>query len=133
MAKLAGTWKHVSTEHMEELAACLGADEELQRELAAENGDLAIELPDSNTVSIVWLGSTLMEGGLQKFGEVFDFETPTGIVCKAVLTKESETKIKAVQTDSDQQGQMSFELCQDLLFVTTAYGGVTAISKYRRA
>ncbi|CAL8099388.1 unnamed protein product [Calicophoron daubneyi] len=132
MSKFAGTWKFVSTENLEELLRAIGMNEDFIAKSRDDKPTMIITVSDNNI-------HMKTEGQAGTFDENLTFDVcsehklPTGETYQMTISKESDTRMKAVFTGTATPGHTIYEICGNELHMTSTAGSVTGKSIFVKA
>ncbi|CAL8099394.1 unnamed protein product [Calicophoron daubneyi] len=127
MSKFAGTWKFVSNENLEELLTAIGMNEDFIAKSRDDKPTMIIAVSD-NDIHMRTEGWT---GNLDEnltFDVCSEHKLPSGETYQVTITKESDTRMKAVFTGTATPGHTIYEIRGNELHVSTTAGGVTGKS-----
>ncbi|CAL8099448.1 unnamed protein product [Calicophoron daubneyi] len=132
MSKLAGTWRFVSEEGMEDFSRKIGLSEEFIKEVADDKPTMVISFPDGDHVVFKIMLPNEVKEETCKYGVISEHTTPTGKAFKTIMTKESDTCLKSVQQDTAIPAQTTYNLCGNELHITSTAGDSKALTIFSR-
>ncbi|CAL8099400.1 unnamed protein product [Calicophoron daubneyi] len=127
MSKFAGKWKFVSHDNIEEILRAKGMDEDFIAKSRDDKPTMIITFSD-NTIHLKTEGWTWNFDDSLTLDVCSEHNLPTGETYQVTVTKESDTRMKAVFTGTVNPGHAVHEICGNQLHVTSTTGGVTSKS-----
>ncbi|CAL8099385.1 unnamed protein product [Calicophoron daubneyi] len=132
MARFVGTWKRVSQTNLGQLLKAEGIPDPFRSSLLNANPKVTVTVPDPDSFTVKYesVGITLERA--HKFNQIFEHKTLLGKTSRILMTKESDTRVKAISQNLEDPSCSVFELVGEELHVTTTSKGIVTTEVYKR-
>ncbi|KAA0201253.1 Fatty acid-binding protein type 3 [Fasciolopsis buskii] len=131
MTNFVGSWKMDHTHNFDAVLHKLGINV-IKRKLIESTKPVITFKLDGNKMTMRTVSALKTTTISFTFDEEFDEETADGRKVKTKFTKESDSRITQVQTDSDNVTHTVREINGDIMTTTATVGDVTAVNTYHK-